>query len=75
MTRLIQPFVMLLSPLTNQLKPGYVAPTMSSSTAFPTRSSLVLKNETIACQRFLAPLAYLYARMTGPLESFPAEKS
>src|SRR5258706_4320603 len=36
MTRLIQPLVTLLSPLTNQLKPGYVVPTMSSSTAVPT---------------------------------------
>src|SRR5437016_4115740 len=72
MTRLIQPFVTLLSPLTNQLYPGYVVPTMSSSTAFPTKSSLVLKNDAIACHRFLAALAYLYAFTIVPLESFPA---
>src|SRR4029077_1399019 len=75
MTRLIQPFVMLLSPLTNQLKPGYEAPTMSSSTAVPTTSSLLLKKDVIACHKLLPALAYLYAFTVTELESLPPVRS
>src|SRR5207247_11477119 len=48
MTRLIQPFVMLLSPFTNQLKPGYKLPKILSSTALPTSSSFVFIQEIMA---------------------------
>ena len=41
MTRLIHPVVLLFSPFTIQLAPGYDTPTTELSTALPTSSSFV----------------------------------